>query len=321
MWDAVTDLHAPATLLPIGAEAEKAGHFKVDVPRAAGNRDRLLSGWAIVKKTDVRYEPVSALHYVDAQKPRADLPPAKPRSIKGLGGCPFDSPDIQELGIASVTLNVVLNDIIHTHPAPARSTYHYAGRDWHIDDGAVAGYDRYMKTAADRGLMVSAIILLPPARGAASDEWIRLAGHPDAEPSGAYVMPNFTTQAGVEAYAAAMNFLAERYSRADGKFGRIHHWILHNEIDSGFYWTNAGAKSAITYLDLYQKSMRLTLLIARQYDPHAKPLISLDHYWTGNPDPRGYPSRELLERLVDFSHKEGDFQWGIAFSSLCPRSV
>ena len=126
-------------------------------------------------------------------------------------------------------------------------------------------------------------------------------------------MPNFTDRAGVEAYAAAMNFLAERYSRPDSRFGRIHHWIMHNEVDSGFYWTTAGDKSLITYLDLYQKSLRLACLVARQYDANAKPLISLDHCWTRNPDPRGYAARDMLDRLVDFSRQEGDFPWGIAF--------
>ena len=104
-----------------------------------------------------------ALHYVDSEKARADLPAAKPRSIKGLGGCPFDSPDMQELGIASVTLNIVLNDIIYAEPAPGRSAYAYAGHTWYIADKNVANYDRYMRTAADHGWMVSAIILLQPS--------------------------------------------------------------------------------------------------------------------------------------------------------------
>ena len=92
-----------------------------------------------------------------------------------------------------------------------------------------------MTTAAAHGWMVSAIILIRPVHNSPAGAWIRDAAHPDAEPSGMYVMPNFTTRAGVEAYAAAMNFLAERYSRPDGRYGRIHDWIMHNEIGSGFY--------------------------------------------------------------------------------------
>ena len=115
MWDDITALKSPEALLAI--DANKQGRFVISVDRrAAGDRDRLLSAWAVVQKSGDEFVPASALHYVDSEKARADLPAAKPRSIKGLGGCPFDSPDMQELGIASVTLNIVLNDIIYAEP-------------------------------------------------------------------------------------------------------------------------------------------------------------------------------------------------------------
>ena len=179
-----------------------------------------------------------------------------------------------------MTLNIVLNEIIATDAGPARTPYVYAGRTWYVRDRAVARYDGEIKAAAAQGLMVSAIILLRPPGTSPKWAWIQDAALPDTDPSGMYVMPNFTSRAGVEAYAAVMNFLAERDSRPDGRFGRIHHWIMHNEISAGYYWTNAGEKTLLTYLDLYQKSMRTAYLLARQYDPHAKSLISLDHCWT-----------------------------------------
>ena len=269
MWQDITDLKTPATTLPIKTGAD--GRFHVTSDRvAADGRDRLLSAWAVVRQTAGHCEPLSALHYVESEKARADLLPAAPRSRKGLGGCPFDSPDLEELGIASVTLNIVLNDFIFSEPGPNRTPYEYSGRTWYIDGGSIAGYDRSMKTAAEHGWMVSAIVLIRPAGNAPEGAWVRAAAHPDADPSGIFVMPNFTTRAGTEAFAAALNYVAERYSRPDGQFGRVHHWIMHNEINSGFYWTTAGPKTLVTYLELYQKSLRAALLIARQYDPHAK---------------------------------------------------
>ena len=80
--------------------------------------------------------------------------------------------------------------------------------------------------------------------------------------------------------------------------------FLYNEINSGFYRNTAGTKTITTYRDLYQKSMRLVYLIARQYDPHAKPFISLDHCWTKIPDVRSYAARDLLNLWVDFSHED-----------------
>ena len=313
LWEDATALKSPITLQAI-PKTDAAGAFTVAIDRITRDgRDRLLSGWAVAQEGGAGYELRSPLHYVDEQTPRAPLPAAKPRSKKGLGGCPFTSPDMEALRISSVTLNIVLNDIMASAPGRGYSPYIHAGKTWYTRDSVVADFDRELKVAANHGWMVSAIILLRTAGNSPAGSWLREAAHPDADSSAAFAMPNFTSRAGVEAYAAAMNFIAERYSRPDGKFGRIHDWIMHNEISSGYYWTSAGDKTLITYLDLYQKSMRLTYLIARQYDANARPLISLDHCWTARSDPRGFAGRDLLDRLIEFTRLEGDYGWGIAY--------
>ena len=124
-------------------------------------------------------------------------------------------------------------------------------------------------------------------------------------------MPDMLSRDAVEAYAATMNFLCERYSTEE--HGRIHHWIVHNEIQAGYYWTNAGERTIQTYMNLYERSMRLVQTIARQYDPNAKALISLDHGWTYRGSDRAYAGKDLLEQLLKYSRQEGDFDWGIAF--------
>jgi hypothetical protein len=58
--------------------------------------------------------------------------------------------------------------------------------------------------------------------------------------------------------------------------------------------------------------MRMAQLIARQYDPHAKAFISLDHWWSKQMDAHCYAGRELLDLLLQFSAAEGDFNWAIA---------
>lgn len=124
-------------------------------------------------------------------------------------------------------------------------------------------------------------------------------------------MPNILSRTGLEAYAATMTYLCERYSSEER--GRIHHWIVHNEIQNGFYWANAGDRRMLSYMNLYQKSMRTVYNIARQYDPHAQVLVSMDHDWNRKSNKRSYEGRDLLNILVDFCRQEGDFQWAVAF--------
>lgn len=310
----VTEQPVFATLLPIDAEAR--GHFTVTVPRHdKTGEDRLLSRWVIVRKVGSHYELRSHARYPDTVYTPLNLPEEKIRNKKGLGGFGADRPlsDIEDLGISAVTVNVVINSLVSTDPGEGRTPFTYGGKTWYANDGQIAGLDRTLLEAAKRRLVVSAIVLVGKGAEAPVGSFSHLLAHPDADPAGIFAMPNVSSTDGVRAYAAVMDFLAKRYSRLDGKYGRIHHWILHNEINAGWVWTNAGDKSALLYMDLYQRSMRLVSLIAHQYDSHAKVFISLEHHWTMKPDAHFYAGKELLELLALFSRAEGDFDWAIAF--------
>ncbi len=322
MWKDVTQFTGDETRHPLpmtGTTKNGESVFRITLPRTAEDKsDRLLTGFALARvpeesKDATKWELLSPLCYPAVTLHRANLPKMVPRSKKGLGGCPLDHPDMQTLAVASVTFNIILSHLIFADDAPGRVPCEYAGRTWYVDLNNLKNTDRNAKIASENGWMVTAIILIPPGRHAPEGSWHRTVSHPDADHGCAFVMPNFTTREGVEAYAAIMNFLAERYSRPDGEHGRIHHWVMHNEINSGFYWTSAGRKSTVTYMNLYQKSMRLTQNFVRQYDSHGKTFISLDHCWTAVHDPRAYAGRTQLEYLAKFSRKEGDFEWGIAF--------
>ncbi len=290
--------------------------FEFNVPRyAEDGRDRLYSRWAILQEPS-KYNPLMTFGtYANHVNPRPGLTEAKPRNRKGLGGFSPGRPveDIEALGVSAVTVNIMLDSYMRTEPGEGRTPYPYCGRTWYTDDAAVANLDDHMLSAAKYDLIVSAIILLNQGKDAPEGDFRRIVAHPDADPAGIFVMPNFTSAEGVAAYAAAMNFLAERYSKPDGQYGRIHHWILHNEVNSGWVWTNMGEKSPLTYMDAYHKSMRMAQLIAWQYDPNAKVYISLEHHWNSVYAEHCYRGKELLELLLDFSRVEGDFPWGIAY--------
>jgi hypothetical protein len=128
-------------------------------------------------------------------------------------------------------------------------------------------------------------------------------------------MPNMTTPASLNCYAAALDFLSSRYNRPDNAYGRIHYWIMHNEVDAGLTWTNMGEKPMAVYMNTYIKSMRLCYNIARSYDSNAQVFASFTHSWAQPVEPRFYSTTEMLENLLQHSNAEGDFQWGIAYHS------
>ena len=85
-----------------------------------------------------------------------------------------------------------------------------------------------------------------------------------------------TTVESTQCYAAALDFLAQRYSDPDM---RIAHWIIHNEVDGGIHWTNMGDKPIATFMDTYLRSMRMCYNIVHQYDQHSEVFISFSHGW------------------------------------------
>ncbi|TVP81757.1 MAG: hypothetical protein EA353_01205, partial [Puniceicoccaceae bacterium] len=180
-------------------------------------------------------------------------------------------------------------------------------------------FDHKIRWMTERDIVISAILLVDNNAG--------ILVHPDYNPAGIYAMGNMTTAEATDAYRALVSFLAERYSRPDREHGWISHWIVFNEVDYGWVWTNMGEEPMSTYLDAYEKAMRLTYLEARRFNPTAEVFISLTHSWDYSPVDsfRTYAPRALLDRLVLYSQKTGDYQWGVAYhpypqSLLRPRT-
>ena len=291
--------------------------FKADFDRYAevdGQRyDRLYSRWVLAQKSQNGMLICSHGHYADDVKAKYDLPHEVPASKKGIGGFGANrfASDLDSLDITSVTVNMWLGFMSLT-PSDNAIPFDYNGRTYYADRKAIEGFDKTLQYTAARDVIVNAIVLIAPERSFADKAAGRLFEHPDFDPAGIYTMPNMTTLESLNLYAAAIDFLAERYSRPDKKYGRVHHWIAHNEVDAGWVWTNAGIKTPLRFMDIYIKSMRLLYYTARKYSPHPEVFITLTHYWQSRHNEYCYPSAQLLELLVDYTQAEGDFKWGVA---------
>ena len=291
--------------------------FKADFDRYAevdGQRyDRLYSRWVLAQKSQNGMLICSHGHYADDVKAKYDLPHEVPASKKGIGGFGANrfASDLDSLDITSVTVNMWLGFMSLT-PSDDAIPFDYNGRTYYADRKAIEGFDKTLQYTAARDVIVNAIVLIAPERSFADKAAGRLFEHPDFDPAGIYTMPNMTTLESLNLYAAAIDFLAERYSRPDKKCGRVHHWIAHNEVDAGWVWTNAGIKTPLRFMDIYIKSMRLLYYTARKYSPHPEVFITLTHYWQSRHNEYCYPSAQLLELLVDYTQDEGDFKWGVA---------
>lgn len=286
--------------------------FILKVPRFALNGegetyDRLYSRWMI---TDNGNNTLSHAHSADdiSTISKWDIPEEKPISAKGMGGVGSNMEDnwedLVELGVHNIAFNLLLPSIIRLEPTSI--THELNGKNYYINSSVVDRLDRMFTFCSDNDIQVSMILLIGYSTGGELGEIFK---HPDAT-GGLYTLANVVEERGIEYYVAAIDFLAQRYSRPDNEFGRITNWILHNEVDAAPVWTNAGNKPQDLYIEQYSRSMRTVYYTVRKYNPVSKVFISLTHHWHHK---HTYFTPELLGSLIEMGKREGDFEWGVAY--------
>jgi hypothetical protein len=305
---------------------DAAGEFRVVRPRRdpASRRDHALWRWRLADPASGSWLsaaswPTDTAPGVGGTRPRAVVP-----HPKGLGGIPpLHQPDheIFELGIGHATVNIVLNALLRETPAPGHVPWNCEGRTYHGNEAQLRSLDRTLGLLEQKGIVVSAILLVGNHRHPDGTPH-SLMTHPEAEARGIYSIPNLTSEPATRLYAAAIRLLAERYDGTAGRPpGRIHHWILHNEIDQAGTWTNMGDQPLDRYLETYMRSARIVHHVTRLFDRQSRVFISLTHHWTKPSHGTGtYVVRELLERFAFRARAEGDFEWGVAYHPY-PRDL
>ena len=294
--------------------------FSVDlerfVTRDGFKYDRALSKWAIVKIGATSDEIVSGARYADQIPASQTLQAQKPSGRKGLGGFAASrgfQTDLDDLNISSATVNIAFTEFMYLQPRSNAIAHTYGDKTYYFDQAKVGALDKTLQTTQSKNIVVAAIVLVQKASQCADPEIGKLLQHPNYTSDGIYTMPNMTTAESLNCYAAALDFLASRYCRSDNAYGRIHHWIMHNEVDAGLSWTNMGDKPMVVYTDTYIKSMRLCYNIARKYDAGSEVFGSFTHSWTQAVGSKYYATKDMLKTIQDYCNAEGDFQWAVAY--------
>ncbi len=277
--------------------------------------DHALSKWAITKDGEI----LSSARYADYIKPKRNMPKGILKGRKGIGGYHIGRghhSDLVDLPVTSITVNIWITRMMYLEEQENTIPHEYGGKIYYFNTTTVEGLDNTLLEALKHDIVVAAILLINPAHQSVDPLIGQLLEHENFEAGGAfYTMPNMNTIESVQCYAAALDFLANRYNREDNRHGRIHHWIMHNEVDAGNVWTNMGhGRPLYVFLDTYHKSMRLCYSIAHNYDENSEVFASFTHSWADPvPVDGDYATLDLLDGLLQYSATEGDFQWGIAY--------
>src|SRR5690606_35833359 len=128
---------------------------------------------------------------------------------------------------------------------------------------------------------------------------------------------NTATEEGRRYYRACMEFLAQRYSRPDGAHGRVWNYIVGNEVNSHWFWSNMGRVGMEEFAEDYLKAVRITHKAVRKYSDNARVYLSLEHHWNirypGGDEGQAFAGKTFVDYFARRAREEGDFDWHIAF--------
>lgn len=237
-------------------------------------------------------------------------------TIKGLQVKVLE--DALTLGLGHAALNVNLPCIVQATNNNQAISFRMEGKTFYFNRSYMEMLDGRIKALSERQIVVNLIILVRPEwQGVWGDpDLTPLLMHPSFHPDGIVSAFHVTTADALLLYRACLAFLAERYMRPDQQYGRACGWIIGNEVNAPWIYSNCGETDMSVFLSEYHIALRTAFYTARQYYAQARVYISLDHCWNMLLEPndrRFYKGKAFLEALNENIRQEGNFDWNVAY--------
>lgn len=297
---------------PAAASISEGGKFSITMPRFFNGRDRLYSRFMVRQGESFIPGVCYATDLIGIAA--YDYPFPQAYTIKGLQV--HDVEDAIQLGVAHAALNLNQPTVMLPQPSETTISYEMDGQTFYFDGKFFEDFDERVKELSSHGVTVYLILLNSAGWGGLKlqPEMANILIHPNYDSEG--FISAFNVVTGLAHYKAFVEFIAERYSRDDQQYGRVAGYIIGNEVDAAWIWSNAGEKTVEAYMQEYAVAVRTAFYAARKKYSQARVYISLTHHWTlphiTNPL-RTYAGRDVIEIMNRVSIEEGSFDWSVAY--------
>ena len=289
------------------AWCDKTEKLKFSLPFSGGDSDpRLYSRFVVALKIGDTYQAISAPIYVTNPGDVASFTEEYPEAMskKGLLIELDMLGDAMELGVKHTTINITYHHIIG-----GNLKYHYNGKDYYFNEELIASYDKMISSFSNKGIIVTAILL---------NGWND--AHPELHEAGLaksssafYYGFNVSTPEGYETTRALFSFMAERYSGADYKHGRVSNWIVGNEVNNNKNWNYVGPMDLASYTKLYEKNFRVAYTAIKSRSKNARVFFSTDYEWKKQNTNLQYAAKDFIDLFNAGISAEGNIEWGLAY--------
>lgn len=289
------------------AWCDKTEKLKFSLPFSGGDSDpRLYSRFVVALKIGDTYQAISAPIYVTNPGDVASFTEEYPEAMskKGLLIELDMLGDAMELGVKHTTINIPYHHIIG-----GNLKYHYNGKDYYFNEELIASYDKMISSFSNKGIIVTAILL---------NGWND--AHPELHEAGLaksssafYYGFNVSTPEGYETTRALFSFMAERYSGADYKHGRVSNWIVGNEVNNNKNWNYVGPMDLASYTKLYEKNFRVAYTAIKSRSKNVRVFFSTDYEWKKQNTNLQYAAKDFIDLFNAGISAEGNIEWGLAY--------
>jgi hypothetical protein len=282
------------------------------IPRFDHERDRIYSGFVVLKGK----QRIGEIHFAEGLESisrNLDSYP-KAKSKKGLQVQMVD--DALALGVKHAALNFDFGGMVALKPASNDLPWKMDGRTFYFRRSSIEHADARIKTFSDRGIVVT-LILLNYKNSDVEQNKVLL--HPDYDNACPQDLSAFNTKTpeGLAWFKACVEFLANRYSQVGYPNGRVANYIVGNEVNSHWWWSNMGHVDLNQFVTDYARTVRVCNMAVRKYSATARTFVSLEHHWNirypAGDATQSFPARAFIDLLNEKAKACGDFDWNLAY--------
>lgn len=303
--------------IAVGEPTTGQANFSVQFPRFDGPRDRLFSSFLAVQQAPEQNPALLGTNrFVEefSGVSTYNVPFPTVASKKGLQVQMV--PDAIALGIKHAALNINFSQMIDLSGKTNGLDWIVDGQPVHFRRSYIDSLERQIRPLTDAGIVVSLILLVYQS---SDDALNKILLHPSYDKSapnrlGAF---NTVTPEGVRRFKACVEFLAHHFGDPKAYGGRVANFILSNEVNSHWFWSNMGRVSMETFAEDHLRTARIANTSLRKISSSARLYLSLEHHWnirySGGNAEQTFAGRPFIDYFNRRAKEQGDFDWHLAF--------
>ncbi len=275
----------------------------------AFEKHHIYSSYVIAQKNeDGTYSAISDNVYIKNPEILTQNDESFPIRTTKKGLITLISTDAQYLGAAHTTVDVEIDDYICATKGDNTITYTFFGQSFYINEAKLQSLDRKIKAYSDAGMTVYLNILL----GKCEDDALSFLYFAGESPSALYSL-NTQDLKPARHYAAFCEFIANRYSNADGKYGFVPGYILGYEVNAVSKWGYLHSSDTVEYIKNYERAYRILYNAVKSTYSNGRVYISLSNLF--NSDGTGdIGAREFIDSFASEIKNGSDIAWSLAIN-------